>query len=200
MPTNWKQLKAIEQKNKKRIRYALGHDEKDDSGIYAFLRADEKGIRYAYIGKAQKQGVITRLAQHLSGYRQHIDLSIRKHGLYESLHNPYGWLVKVLEHCKPSECDEREQYYIRFYANDGWQLRNTESGGTLGKTDINERKPARGYRDGVKQGEKSVIKKIKHLFDLHLKVVYKADKPSKNAEKAMTKFNEMIQGETDNEN
>lgn len=33
------------------------------------------------------------------------------------------------------------------------------------------------------------------LFDLHLKAVYKADKPSKNVEKAMTKFREMIQGE-----
>lgn len=67
-----------------------------------------------------------------------------------------------------------------------------ESGGTTGKTDINERKPARSYRDGVKQGERNVIKKVAHLFDKHLKAVYKADKPSKNAEKAMAKFNEII--------
>ncbi len=72
-----------------------------------------------------------------------------------------------------------------------------ESGGTIGKTDINERKPARGYHDGVAQGRKAVIREIAHLFDLHLKAACKSDKPSKNAEKALDKFYQIIQGDTE---
>ncbi len=196
---NYARAKAIEKKNKQRILSVLGHEEDDDSGIYAFIRSDENGIRYAYIGKAQTQGVITRMAQHLSGYKQHIDLSLRKHGLYHSLHNPHGWSVRVLVHCSASECDKYEQDYIRFYANDGWQLRNVESGGTTGKIDINDRKPARGYRDGVAQGERNVIKKIKHLFDLHLKAVTVNPTPNKTQQKALDKFYAFLQGETDND-
>lgn len=46
-----------------------------------------------------------------------------------------------------------------------------------------------------RRGEKNVINEIAHLFDLHLKAVPKAEKPSKNAEKALTKFYQIIQGE-----
>ena len=196
MSTNWKQLKAIEQKNKERIKEQAPNIE-DKTGIYVLTR-EENGIRFGYVGKAQKQGIVSRLAQHLSRYEQWIDKSIRKHGL-RSENNPNGWFVSTYQYCEPSECDEAEREFIRTYANWGYQLRNIESGGTTGKTDINERKPARGYRDGVKQGERNVIKKIKHLFDLHLKADYKADKPSKNAIKALDKFNSLLQGETDND-
>lgn len=196
MGTNWKQLKAIEQKNKARIREQAPNIE-DRTGIYVLTR-EENEIRYGYVGKAQKQGIVSRLAQHLSGYEQWIDKSIKKHGL-RSKDNPNGWFVSTYQYCDPSECDEAEREFIRSYANWGYQLRNIESGGTTGKTDINERKPARGYRDGVKQGEKNVIKKIAHLFALHLKAVPKSDKPSKNAIKALDKFKQLLQGETDNE-
>lgn len=190
MPTNWKQLKAIEQKNKERI-LAICPDIQDRSGIYMFYRADEDGsICGRYIGKSETS-VWERCASHLQGYKSHIDISLRKHKLW-SESNPTGWQVCVLEYCFPHECDERERYYIDFAVKLGIHLHNVESGGTIGKTDINDRKPSRGYRDGVKQGEKNVIKKVAHLFDLHLKAVYKADKPSKNAQKAMEKFNEMI--------
>lgn len=193
---NYIRAKAIETRNKERIREQAPNIE-DRTGIYVLTR-EENGIRYGYVGKAQKQGIVSRLAQHLLGYPQWIDKSIKKHGL-RSEDNPTGWCVSTYQYCDPSECDDAEREFIRTYANWGYQLRNIESGGTAGKTDINERKPARGYRDGVKQGEKNVIKKIAHLFDLHLKAVYKAEKPSKNAIKALDKFNSLLQGETDND-
>lgn len=188
---NYIQAKEMEQENKELIK-ALCPRAQDRSGIYLFWREDADGIRYAYVGKSVK--VLTRLAAHLNGYEQYIDKSIRKHGL-ASVDNPFGYRIEVLTYCAIVQLDNIERAYVKHYANMGYQLRNVESGGTSGKTDINERKPARGYRDGVAQGERNIIKQIKHLFDLHLKAVYKADKPSKNAEKAMTKFKEMIQGE-----
>lgn len=192
MPTNWKKLKAIEQHNKERI-LRLCPDMQDRSGIYLFYRADENGAFAWYIGKSETS-LLKRCASHLQGYEQHIDRSIRAHKLY-SEENPTGWQVCVLEYCLPQECNERERHYIEFAQKLGIDLHNVESGGTSGKTDINERKPTRGYRDGVKQGEKNIIKKIKHLFDLHLNAVTKSNKTNKMQEKALKKFNEFIQGE-----
>lgn len=196
MSTNWKQLKEIEQKNKEKI-LQLCPDARNMSGIYCFYRIGEDGLKYAYVGKSVT--VLKRLASHLSGYDSHIDKSIRSHGLYSEIDNPHGYKIKVLLYCVPDKLDEWEREYIKEVAEQGFQLRNVESGGTSGKTDINERKPARGYRDGVKQGERNVIKKIAHWFDLHLKADYKADKPNKNAIKARDDFYQLIQGESDNE-
>ena len=50
------------------------------SGIYIFARNDN-GIKYAYVGQAKH--LLTRIAEHFLGY-QHIDLSIKKHGLYST--------------------------------------------------------------------------------------------------------------------
>lgn len=85
---NFRQVKAIEQKNKKRL-LEVNPGLDDESGIYFLTREDENGFRYDYIGQAVH--ILTRLAQHLVGY-QHIDLSLKKHGLYEE-DNPYGWKV-----------------------------------------------------------------------------------------------------------
>lgn len=195
---NYIRAKAIEERNKERI-LAVCPNMQDRSGIYMFYRMDENGDIFArYIGKSETS-VLERCASHLNGYEQHLDLSIKRHGIY-SESNPTGWQVCVLEYCLPKECNARERAYIQFCQRLGIDLHNVESGGTTGKTDINERKPTRGYRDGVKQGERNVIKKIAHLFDLHLKAVCKADKPSKNAIKALDRFNSLLQGETDNEN
>lgn len=194
MPTNWKQLKAIEQKNKERI-LELCPNARDSNGIYCFYRIGEDGLKYAYVGKSVT--VLTRLASHLGGYESHIDKSIRKHGLYSESDNPNGYKVSVLVYCNTAKLDEWERWYIKQWADEGYQMRNVESGGTSGKTDINERKPARGYRDGIKQGERNVIKKIAHWFDLHLKAVPKEDKPSKNAIKALEQFNQLLQGDSE---
>lgn len=194
---NYARAKAIERKNKERILAVCSWME-DRTGIYKFYRTNEDGKDECYIGKAEKQGMVTRCAQHIAGYKQHIDKSIQAHGFY-SEDKPLGWRVMPMEYCEPQMCDELERYYIVSAIARGRKVLNVESGGTTDKTDINERKPSRGYRDGVKQGEKNVIKKIAHWFDLHLKAVYKADKPSKNAIKALDKFNQILQGETDND-
>lgn len=192
---NYIRAKEIEERNKERI-LAVLPNVGENSGCYIFTRGDEQGFLYAYVGQAKH--LLSRLAQHLSGHEQHIDRSLKKHGLW-SESSPYGWQVSVIE-CAESELNALERKLIREVADNGFQLRNVTSGGqNSGKTDINERKPARGYRDGVKQGERNVIKKIAHLFDLHLKAVPKSDNPSKNAIKALDKFNSLLQGEQDDE-
>lgn len=78
MPTNYKQIFAIKNKNRDIIK-KLVPDIQDKSGIYILTRF-ENGFKYGYIGQATVS-VWTRLAEHLSGY-QHIDLSIKNHGWY----------------------------------------------------------------------------------------------------------------------
>lgn len=160
----------------------------DCSGIYIFTR-EENGLRYAYIGQALK--LLTRTSQHLSGY-QHIDLSIKKRGLYDANKKPNGWRISFILYDK-TVLDEKEQSYIKAYADSGYQLYNHTTGSQGdGKCALGEAKSPKGYRDGVAQGEKNVIKKIAHLFNLHLKAVPKADKPTKTQEKAQEKFYEII--------
>lgn len=194
MPTNWKQLKAIEQKNKERI-LAVCPQASENSGIYTLHRR-ENGFHYVYVGQAKH--LLSRLAQHFSGY-QHIDLSLKKRGLYDVMDNQTGWDIVVTEYPE-SELDEQEQRFIREWANSGAQLYNHTTGGQGdGKRALGEAKSPKGYYDGIAQGRKNVIKEIRHLFDLHLKAVHKADKPSKNAIKALDKFNTFLQGDNDND-
>lgn len=183
-----KKAKAIEAKNKKFL-FAVNPQLNERSGIYFLTRVDENGIKYAYIGQAKH--ILTRLAQHLSGY-QHIDLSLRKHGLY-SKSNIYGWKVGFLEF-PLSELDEKEQHYIKQYASKGYQLRNKTAGGQgEGKAQIDEYKPSKGYRDGLKQGYKNASREIANLFEKHLNVSRKSEKPNKNQEKALEKFNAFLE-------
>ena len=179
---NFAQVKAIEAKNKKRF-LDVNADLNDQSGIY-FLTREENGFKYAYIGQAKH--ILSRLAQHLVGY-QHIDLSLKKHGLY-SEDNPTGWRVGAKNY-PLSELDEMEQFFILKYAQYGYQLRNKTAGGQgEGKSQIDDYKPAKGYRDGIKQGYKNASKEVANLFDKHLDYKPKSDKPNKNQEKAMEKF------------
>ena len=179
---NFAQVKAIEAKNKKRF-LDVNADLNDQSGIY-FLTREENGFKYAYIGQAKH--ILSRLAQHLVGY-QHIDLSLKKHGLY-SEDNPTGWRVGAKNY-PLSELDEMEQFFILKYAQYGYQLRNKTAGGQgEGKSQIDDYKPAKGYRDGIKQGYKNASKEVANLFDKHLDYKPKSDKPNKNQEKAIEKF------------
>ncbi len=184
-----KQIKAIEAKNKERI-LKVNPDITNGSGIYFLLR-EENGFKYAYIGQAKH--ILTRLAGHLKGY-QHIDLSIRKHGFY-SFDNPTGWKVHHIEFPE-NELDEMEQKYIKAYANRGYQLRNKTAGGQgEGKEGLDDNKPSRGYYDGKKQGYKDARKFVANLFEKHLTYRKKSDKPNKNQEKAMAKFEDFLKGE-----
>lgn len=161
----------------------------DKGGIYFLLREDEQGFKYAYIGQSKaSNGILTRLAQHLVGYSQHIDLSLRKHKLY-SEDNPYGWRVEFLNF-PDSQLDEKEQYYIKQYALKGYQLRNVSLGGQgEGRNMINETKPSKGYRDGIKQGRRSLAKEIKHIIDTHLTVtIQKGKETNKISLRALEKF------------
>lgn len=185
---NIKQAKAIEYKNKKRL-LEVNPNLDDKSGIYFLTRTDEDGINYFYIG--QSVNIIQRMCSHMVGY-SHIDLSLKKRGLYSNK-NPYGWKIGFL-HYPISELDKWEQHWILEYTKKGYQCRyNKTSGGQGdGKEKINEFKPAKGYRDGLKQGYKNASKEISHLFDLHLEYKIKSEKPNKNQEKAKIKFENFL--------
>lgn len=191
---NFIKAKAIEERNKARI-LAVNCAVRDVSGIYYFTRYAD-GFKYAYIGQAKQ--LLTRLSQHLSGYQQHIDRSIKKHGLV-SKDNPTGWHIGFQE-CAESELNAKERELIKLFADGGFQLRNVTAGGQdSGKTDINERKPTKTYRDGVAYGEKRIINKIAHWFDLHLKAVTKQNEPSKTALKVLEQFTALLQGESEDD-
>jgi len=189
MATNYKQIYATQKKNRERL-LKLNPKLNNESGIYFLIRLDDNGIRYAYVGQAKH--ILDRLCQHLTGYTQHIDLSLRKHGLYAD-DNVYGWRVGFVN-CSEHVLDKWEKYYIRQYAQSGYQLRNKTSGSQgEGKSQIDEYRPQKGYRDGLKQGYKNASKEVSHLFDLHLNYSPKSDKPNKNQLKAVEKFKEFLE-------
>ena len=191
MNDNFRKAKEIESKNKQRL-LEINPNLDEKSGIYFLTRVDENHIKYAYIGQAKH--LLTRLAQHLSGY-QHIDLSLKKHGLC-TVENPHGWRVGFA-HFEESLLDAREQHYIKLYANYGYQLRNKTAGGQgEGKSQIDEYRPARGYRDGILQGKKALARDLKHIIDKHLTIELKAEKKAnKTSQKAFEKFMELLNEE-----
>lgn len=177
-----RQIKAIETANKKRI-LEVNPNVPEESGIYFFLR-EESGIKYAYVGQARN--LLSRLAGHLSGY-QHIDVSIKKHGLIRE-NNPCGWDIQFVL-VPVNRLDEEEQAYIKAVANRGYQLRNHTTGSQgKGKTGLDNQKAAKGYRDGLQQGYKNAQKFVANLFEKHLDVKKKSDRPNKNQDRAMEKF------------
>ena len=191
MNENLRKAKAIEAKNKKRL-LVLNPNLDEGSGIYFLVRKDENGIKYAYIGQAKH--LLTRLAQHLSGY-QHIDLSLKKHVLYSS-ENIYGWKIGFL-HFQISELDFMEKKFIQMYSNNGYQLRNKTAGGQgEGKTQIDDYRPAKGYRDGIAQGRKNLAKELTNIIDKHLCISLKEEKKNNKVSiKAFEKFNDLLYGD-----
>lgn len=91
---NNKQRYAILKKNKEQwLQY---YSIKDESGIYILTRYDDNGFKFAYVGQAKK--VLTRLAEHLMGY-QHIDLSLKKHGIGAPFVKDDKWKCEKIIHC-----------------------------------------------------------------------------------------------------
>ena len=164
----------------------------DESGIYFLTREDENGFRYAYIGQAVH--ILTRLAQHLVGY-QHIDLSLKKHGLY-SEENPYGWKVNFRNYTT-NLLDKMEQLWIKQYADKGYQLRNKTSGSQgEGKTQIADYRPQKGYRDGIKQGRINLARELSSIAEKHLKIEIRDDKKNnKISQRQFEKFKELLSEE-----
>ena len=186
----FRQAKAIEAKNKQKW-LALNPRLDESSGIYILTRQDENGFRYAYVGQAKR--ILTRLSQHLSGY-QHIDLSLKSHGLY-SEDNPYGWGVCV-QHCPVDRLNEEEQRWIMYCADKGYQLRNKTSGSQgEGKAKIDDYRPSKGYYDGIKQGKKSLAKELSYIAEKHLEIRLKPEKQgNKVSEKQYEKFMSLMNG------
>lgn len=183
---NYRQIKAIEAKNKAKI-LAVDKCVPESSGIY-ILHREENGIKFAYVGQAKH--LLTRLAQHLSGY-QHIDLSIKKHGLFSG-ENLCGYKL-FIDECSEDLLNKKEQEWIRFMANKGYQLRNKTTGSQgEGKAGLDNQKQPKGYYDGKKQGYLDARKYVANLFDKHLQYSKKSDKPNKNQEKALDKFKEFL--------
>lgn len=186
---NIAKVKAIERKNEKLL-LSVNPEIDNESGIYFLTRVDsETGIKFSYVGQALH--IKQRMLQHMTGY-QHIDLSIRKHKFY-SIENPDGWQVNFL-HFPKDKLDEMERYYITLYAQKGYQSRNKDTGGGAGKQELGERKPARGYRDGVAQGRKSMARDISSIIDKHLTVQLKPDKlHNKVSQRAFEKFKGLLE-------
>lgn len=178
---NYKQIFAIEKKNKEKW-LNLDKTLPDISGIYILTRY-ENGIKYGYVGQAKH--ILTRLAQHLSGYDQHIDLSLKRHKLW-SESNPNGWKVNYLL-CSEHELDEKEQYWIKEYANMGYQMRNKTGGSqNEGKFGISENKTRKGYRDGISDGRKKLKRELNTIIEKYLLITTKTD--GKLAQNALDKF------------
>ena len=189
---NIAKVKAIEKSNKQRL-LKVNPKLDDESGIYFLTRTDEDNISYFYIGQAVH--ILTRLAQHLVGY-QHIDLSIKKRGLY-STDNPYGWKVNFMHYPKDN-LDKWEQYWILEYTKRGYQCRYNKTGGGQGegKEKINEFRPAKGYRDGIKQGKINLARELSSIAEKHLKIEIREDKKNnKVSQKQFEKFKELMKME-----
>ena len=184
-----RRIKAIERDSKRRILDA-NPCVPEESGIY-FLTREEDGIRYAYVGQARN--LLSRLAQHLTGH-QHIDLSLKKRGLY-SRENPDGWSVRFVR-VLVSDLDEEERSYIKIMADKGYQLYNHTTGGQdKGKAALGEAKTPKGYYDGVKQGYKNAQKFVANLFAKHLD--YSVKKQTQWSADAVKKFEAFLTLEED---
>lgn len=184
-----RQTKAIERKNKQ-LFLKLNKKLNDSSGIYILFRTDENDIKYFYCGQAKH--ILSRLAQHMSGY-QHIDLSLKKRGLW-SENNPYGWMV-YFKNYQEKELDEKEQFWILEMTKRGYQCRynKTAGGQGSGKEKINEFRPAKGYRDGIQQGRKAMARELASIAEKHLTITLRAKKQgNKISERQFEKFKELL--------
>jgi len=131
------------------------------SGIYIFVRQDDGGFKYAYVGQAKN--LLQRMASHLSGY-QHIDISIQKHKLFDPIKNPTGWAVQMVLECDISRLDELEQHYIKLCAQTH-QMRNKTTGGQgIDKASIADL-TRKGYLQGKRDGNAKAIKQISTLIN-----------------------------------
>lgn len=171
MAVNYKQIWAKKEQAKKRI-LKLCPKITNNSGIYIFERK-ENNIKYAYIGQAVH--LLDRCADHLLGY-MHIDLSIKKHGLFDAEKNQVGYSLSIAEYPE-HKLNEMERHYIEVYANNGYQLRNKTLGGQdKGKYGINDNRASKGYYDGVAYGYEKCRKEVKELFTKYL--VFDSQEPT----------------------
>lgn len=185
---NYRQIYAIKSEREKRIK-AICPSIPNTSGIYAFHRLDEAGIKRAYVGQAVN--LLERCASHLGEY-DHIALSLKKHGFY-SRENPYGWNLSY-KTCPKSELDEKEIATIKAFADKGFQMYNVTAGGQgLGKVVSGQYKQPKTYTQGIQQGKKVLARELSSIADKHLKIEIKDEKKSnKVSQKQYEKFMSLI--------
>lgn len=192
---NYAQLFTIQDKIESQIRQVcptINHR----SGIYFYTRVDiaDPTKKACYIGKSVD--ILSRCISHQQGWKQRIDQSIRKRGYYSDK-NLGGWKLNFLNF-PVDQLDEKEAFYIDMYKNANYEMYNVESGGTTGKTLINERKPSKTYRDGIVQGQKSTKAKVQTYFTKYLD--YSVKLPStKIKEKKFAEFKQFLEGENKDE-
>lgn len=188
---NWRKRYAVDKQNEERLR-RLCPDIDHAPGIYFFVRENENGIKYAYIGQAKD--MLKRCCEHMVGYKQHIDRSLKKHGLWK-LVNEHGWRLGVLPF-DTELLDQMEIAYINLYGREGYQLLNVSTGGqggARGSGQISERKPSKGYYDGLEQGKKNLARDLRHIIELHLDVRIKPGKEShKVSQRQFERFKELL--------
>ena len=167
---------------------------KEQSGIY-IMKREENGFKFAYVG--QSVNVLKRLAEHLDGHEQHIDRSIKSHKL-KSNENPCGWEFGCLYY-PTNQLNAQEQYFIKLYANSGYQMLNKTSGSqNSDKFGISANSGGKGYREGVKYGEIKAIRQIKELFDKYLD--YSIKEPlNKVKQRKLKEFEELLKGDSKND-
>ena len=188
MENNWKQVWAKRKSAENRI-LSICPNLPPKSGIYVFTR-EENGIKYGYIGQAKS--LLRRCAEHLLGY-QHIDNSLKKHGLYDKLKNPNGYKLSFTEYAE-NELDRAEQETIKFFANQGYQLKNKTIGGQGQGKEAIEEHSTKTYRQGVAHGYEKCRKEINEFFEKYLDYGIK-EKPNKIKERKYNEFTEWLKGE-----
>ena len=185
---NYRKIYAMKAEREKRIK-EICPGIPYSSGIYAFYRTDEAGIRRAYVGQAVN--LCERCASHLAEY-DHIALSLKKHGFY-SEDNPYGWKL-AFKTCPKSDLDEREVATIKSFADYGFQMYNITAGSqSTGKLVTGQYKPPKTYRQGIQAGKLSLARELSSIAEKHLKIEIREDKKNnKVSQKQFEKFKELM--------
>lgn len=188
---NYAQIFAIKKEREERIK-KICPSIPNSSGIYAFYRIDEAGIRRSYVGQALR--LRERCASHLGEY-DHIALSLKKHKFY-SESNPTGWKLSYRT-CRKDELDQKEIETIKAFADKGFQMYNITAGGqSTGKQVTGQYKPPKTYRQGIQQGKITLARELKHIIDTHLNVSIKPEKTNNKVSiKALEKFNDLLNEE-----
>lgn len=189
MAPNYKKIMAMKAEYKRQIE-KLCPGVTNNSGIYVYWRIDENGFKHGYVGQALH--LCDRLVSHMFGYKTHIDASLRAHKLYDEEKRPYGYHIDILEECSEDQLDDRERYWIKYYADSGYQLKNKTLGGQDDKKAVlGEGKSPKGYREGVAQGYKNARRDVAKLFEKNLTYSING-KDGKLKQRAYDKFTEFL--------
>ena len=189
MAPNYRKIMAMKAEYKRQIQ-KLCPNVTNNSGIYVYWRIDENHFKHAYVGQALH--LLDRLISHMFGYKMYIDTSLRAHKLYDEEKNPYGYHIDILEECSEEELNERERYWIKYYADSGHQLKNKTLGGQDDKKAVlGEGKSTKGYREGLERGYQNARRDVAKLFEKNLTYSING-KDGKLKQRAYEKFTEFI--------